>query len=93
VEPSAAPKWAVISVRDRGPGIAADDLDKLFLKFVRLQKSLTTSVRGTGLGLWICREYVEAMGGDIWVVSELNQGTDFQFCLPLDVTAGGKSGR
>jgi len=92
-EPTAAPKWAVISVRDRGPGIAAEDLDKLFLKFVRLQKSLTTNVRGTGLGLWICREYVEAMGGDIWVLSEINQGADFQFCLPLDVTAGGKSGR
>jgi signal transduction histidine kinase len=92
-DPGAAPKWAVISVRDHGPGIAPEDLDKLFQKFVRLQKSLTTNVRGTGLGLWICREYVEAMGGDIWVVSQVNQGADFQFCLPLDVTVGGKSGR
>jgi signal transduction histidine kinase len=85
-QPNAAPKWAVIGVRDRGPGIAAEDMDKLFQKFVRLQKSLTTNVRGTGLGLWICREYVEAMGGDIWVESTVNQGSDFQFCLPLDAT-------
>jgi signal transduction histidine kinase len=90
--PNAAPRWAVVSVRDRGPGIAREDFDKLFQKFVRLQKSLTTDVRGTGLGLWICSEYVQAMGGEIWVESELSQGADFQFCLPLDATGGTSHG-
>ncbi len=85
---NAAPMWAVISVRDRGPGIAPEDMDKLFKKFVRLSKSLTTNVRGTGLGLWICKEYVKAMGGEIWVDSEINGGADFQFCLPLAMTPG-----
>jgi signal transduction histidine kinase len=83
---NAAPMWAVISVRDHGPGIAPEDMDKLFKKFVRLSKSLTTNVRGTGLGLWICKEYVKAMGGEIWVESEINGGADFQFCLPVAVT-------
>lgn len=89
---NAAPRWVVVSVRDRGPGIAPEDFDKLFQKFVRLQKSLTTNVRGTGLGLWICREYVQAMGGDIWVESQINQGADFQFCLPQDTTGSTTAG-
>jgi signal transduction histidine kinase len=55
----------------------------LFKKFVRLSRSLTTPVRGTGLGLWICQRYVEAMNGDIWVDSEFGKGAFFQFSLPL----------
>lgn len=76
-------RWVVISVRDEGPGISPEDQAKLFQKFVRLSQSLTTAVRGTGLGLWICRQYVTAMGGDIWVESALQQGARFEFCLPL----------
>jgi signal transduction histidine kinase len=84
----AADRWVVMGVRDRGPGIAPEDMDKLFKKFVRLSRSLTTSVRGTGLGLWICREYLDAMGGDIWVESVYGQGSYFQFCLPIALTTG-----
>jgi signal transduction histidine kinase len=75
-------RWVVMAVQDTGPGIAREDQDKLFQKFVRLPRSLTTAVRGTGLGLWICAEYVRAMGGEIWVESELGQGARFLFCLP-----------
>jgi signal transduction histidine kinase len=75
-------QWLVIHVIDSGPGIAIEDLDRIFDRFVRTPQSLTTPVRGTGLGLWICREYVEAMGGNIWVESALGRGSDFQFCLP-----------
>jgi signal transduction histidine kinase len=57
-------------------------MDRIFDRFVRTPQSLTTPVRGTGLGLWICREYVEAMGGNIWVDSTIGRGSDFQFCLP-----------
>jgi signal transduction histidine kinase len=78
----AAERWVVISVVDRGEGIPTDDQAQLFQKFVRLKRSLTTSVRGTGLGLWICRQYVDAMGGDIWVESALGEGSTFRFCLP-----------
>jgi len=82
-------RWVVITVRDQGPGISPEDQAKLFQKFVRLSQSLTTAVRGTGLGLWICRQYVTAMGGDIWVESALQQGSRFEFSLPLVAAPNG----
>lgn len=75
--------YVVFSVVDRGEGISPDDQKKLFQKFVRLQRSLTTPVRGTGLGLYICRQYLTAMGGTIWVESTPGQGSTFSFALPL----------
>ncbi|HEV2236292.1 MAG TPA: ATP-binding protein [Ktedonobacterales bacterium] len=77
-----AERWVMVSVSDRGEGISPDDQRKLFQRFVRLSRSLTTPVRGTGLGLWISRRYVEAMGGEIWVESVVRQGSAFRFCLP-----------
>lgn len=77
-----AQEWVVVTVEDEGPGISVEDQARLFQKFVRLAQSLVTPVRGTGLGLWICRQYVEAMGGDIWVDSRVGQGSRFSFCLP-----------
>lgn len=79
VIPQSGP-WVVISVHDHGIGINAANQKRLFAKFVRLE--LTTSVRGTGLGLYICRRYIEAMGGEIWVESAPGQGSTFSFCLP-----------
>jgi signal transduction histidine kinase len=75
----------VISVRDHGPGIPAEDLPFLFKKFVRLKRDLTGSVRGTGLGLYISKRLVEAMGGCIWVESSgvPGEGSCFCFTLPL----------
>ncbi len=75
--------YVVFSVIDRGEGISPEDQKKLFQKFVRLQRSLTTPVRGTGLGLYICRQYLTAMGGYIWVESTAGQGSTFSFALPL----------
>jgi signal transduction histidine kinase len=75
--------YVIFSVVDRGEGISLDDQKKLFQKFVRLQRSLTTPVRGTGLGLYICRQYLTAMGGSIWVESTPGQGATFSFVLPL----------
>jgi signal transduction histidine kinase len=86
--PGAAERWVVVSVSDRGEGISPEDQGKLFQRFVRLPRSLTTPVRGTGLGLWICRQYVEAMGGDIWVESVVRQGSSFRFCLPAIAAPG-----
>jgi len=70
----------VLSVHDMGMGISSANQKKLFAKFVRLE--LTTNVRGTGLGLYICRRYIEAMGGEVWVESAPGQGSTFSFCLP-----------
>jgi signal transduction histidine kinase len=83
MDPGAPREWVVLGVRDFGLGIAEADQHRLFHKFVRLPQTLTTSIRGTGLGLWICKQYITAMGGDIWQESSYGQGAHFQFCLPL----------
>ncbi len=70
-------------VRDEGDGIDEEDQQKIFEKFVRASRSLTTPVRGTGLGLYICRRYIEAMGGKLWLEqSTPGAGSVFSFYLP-----------
>jgi len=71
-----------IKVSDTGPGIAAEDLEKLFTPFERLGAE-NTNVEGTGIGLAVSQRLVELMGGDIGVESELGQGSTFWMELPL----------
>jgi signal transduction histidine kinase len=73
-----------ISVRDAGLGIPPDDAPKLFNRFVRLERDIAGPVRGTGVGLYLCRTLVEAMGGRIWVESSgvTGEGSTFSFTLP-----------
>ncbi len=77
----------IICVRDHGPGIPADELPFLFEKFVRLKRDLTGPERGTGLGLYISKRLIEAMGGCIWVESPgvPGEGSSFYFTLPMAV--------
>jgi signal transduction histidine kinase/DNA-binding response OmpR family regulator/CHASE3 domain sensor protein len=70
-------------VLDTGPGIAADDQDKIFMKFIQLPNQ-TVGQRGTGLGLTICRDLVKLMGGEIGVASQPGGGSNFHFSLPLE---------
>ena len=70
------PHDIVISVRDSGEGIAAHQLDQLFQPF------FTTKPGGIGMGLAICRSIIEAHGGRIWAISNVNHGANFQFSLP-----------
>lgn len=72
----------LISVTDTGPGIPEDQLPKLFHKFSRLPGK-ERQVTGTGLGLVIARQIVEAHNGKIWVESEVSKGTTFYFSLPI----------
>ena len=72
-----------LSVQDAGPGIPAEELPLLFEKFVRLKRDLAGSTRGTGLGLYICKQLVEAMGGRIWVESSGHLGEGSRFCVTL----------
>jgi len=81
VDVAAREHEAVVSVRDQGFGIAADDIPRLFQRFRRL--NLGARRGGIGLGLYICRVLIEAHGGRIWVESELGQGSTFSFTLPL----------
>jgi signal transduction histidine kinase len=67
-------------LRDRGPGISPSALPHVFKRFWQIDSDAR---RGLGLGLFICREIVEAHGGHIWVESELGKGAVFQFTLPI----------
>lgn len=70
----------VVEVADRGPGLHADDVERVFEKFYRGKRPLG---RGVGLGLAICRGFVEAHGGRIWATNRSDGGASFQFTLPL----------
>ncbi len=72
----------VVSVTDTGPGIPKDQISKLFQKFSRLPGS-EHKAPGTGLGLVVARQIVEAHQGSIEVESEVNKGTTFRFTLPI----------
>ena len=72
-----------IWVQDYGPGIPPEDLAFLFTKFFRLKHHQRSSIRGTGLGLYICKQLVEAMDGRIWVESSGCPGKGARFCFTL----------
>ncbi|HSB90479.1 MAG TPA: ATP-binding protein [Anaerolineales bacterium] len=78
------PERLRIEVHDQGPGIPAEHLPHLFQRFYRVPDS-QRSVRGTGLGLYICRKIIEAHRGEIGVESHPGSGTRFYFTLPIDV--------
>ncbi|NEO58568.1 MAG: response regulator [Okeania sp. SIO3B5] len=67
------------SVRDTGIGLTQDQCKRLFRSFSQADDSTTRKYGGTGLGLAICKRLVNLMGGDIWVESQLDQGSNFQF--------------
>lgn len=73
----------MIYVRDYGAGVAPEDHQRLFERFVRLERDMNSPVRGAGLGLYICKQLVEAMGGRIWVESSgiAGEGSVFAFTL------------
>ena len=74
-----------ISISDNGIGIKPDNLAKLFDISQVLTTKGTSGETGTGLGLLLCKEFVEKHGGKIWVESEVGKGSDFKFTLPISV--------
>ena len=78
---------ALVSVTDRGDGIAAAELEQIFEPFYRGRSAKQRGIRGAGLGLAICRGIVEAHGGRIWAESLEGSATTFLLTLPLAETA------
>jgi signal transduction histidine kinase len=83
---------AELRIRDYGFGIPPDQIPLLFRRFVRLPRDLTSTIVGTGLGLYLCKSLVESMRGMIWVESAgvPGEGSTFHIILPLP-PRGGKS--
>ncbi len=76
-----------MSIRDDGPGIKAEHLPSLFHKFIQIDRPIGgAGYKGTGLGLAISKEIIELHGGKIWAESQLGQGSQFHFTLPLKAT-------
>ncbi len=76
------------SIIDTGIGISNDRLERIFEPFVQADASMTRRFGGTGLGTTIARQLAQLMGGDIHVQSELDVGSRFTLCLPLQSDAG-----
>ncbi|WP_353928978.1 response regulator [Okeanomitos corallinicola TIOX110] len=73
----------LITVKDTGRGIPKDKIDSIFERFQQVDSSDSRNHDGTGLGLAICKSIVQQHGGNIWVESEVNQGSSFYLNLPV----------
>ena len=76
-------KEIIFSVKDTGVGIPQQEQDKIFSKFFRGSNVVRMDTEGTGLGLFISKNIIEAHGGKIWFESEEGRGTIFYFTLPI----------
>jgi two-component system sensor histidine kinase VicK len=74
---------AVVSVKDEGLGIKAQDVEKLFERYYRVNSKQTQTISGFGIGLYLCAEIIQRHDGKIWVESEPGKGSTFYFSLPL----------
>lgn len=82
-------KYVVVCVEDEGIGIAKKDLLRAFDKFAQIENSLSRKVGGSGLGLPIAKQLLEAHNGVIWCDSEPDKGSRFYFALPVSVANAG----
>ena len=71
----------LFSVSDEGLGIPEEYVGKLFQKYARVDTGEAGKIKGTGLGLWICREIIKEHGGKIWVDSDVGKGSAFRFTV------------
>jgi signal transduction histidine kinase len=71
-----------LNVRNEGKGIPKEKMSMLFKKFSRIDSPEYAGKKGTGLGLFICKEIVEKQGGKIWAESEEEKWITFSFILP-----------
>jgi Signal transduction histidine kinase len=75
-------EFTEITINDTGIGISVDEIDNLFRLDARLKTQKSSNEKGTGLGLLLCKEFIEKNGGEIWVASTPGKGSSFMFTLP-----------
>ena len=73
----------IICVKDTGAGIESEDIERIFEPFYRGSRNIRPEVIGSGLGLSVCRQFVDLHGGKIWLESQVNSGSSFYVSLPL----------
>jgi signal transduction histidine kinase len=83
IEEDSEKKIAQVTVRDHGIGIPREQQPRIFGRFVRAENANAYGITGTGLGLYLCREIIERLGGHIWFESVENEGSTFFLTLPL----------
>ena len=71
------------SVSDTGIGISEENQHTVLERFIQVDSGFSSGYEGAGLGLSISKAYVELLGGDIWLKSELGEGTTFYFTIPV----------
>lgn len=76
-------EFIVVSVKDNGQGIGEEEQSRLFKKFSRKEKLTAERVKGTGLGLYLCKYFIELHGGHIEYSSTPGAGSEFRFFLPV----------
>lgn len=80
---------ATVSVKDEGLGISEEDQQHLFSSFFRGRNAI--NIQGTGLGLHIVKRYLDLLGGDVFLKSELGKGTTITFTIPVKQSANGEN--
>ena len=92
VEAARRRSYHAVLVCDEGIGIPEKERGHLFGRFSRLESARASQIRGAGLGLYICRQTMRAMEGDVWLRgSEPGRGSVFAFALPDAASASGAS--
>jgi signal transduction histidine kinase len=76
-------QFMIFSVKDEGPGIAPEEMDRLFKPFEKTSAKKTADEKSTGLGMLITRKVIEAHGGKIWIDSSVGEGTTVYFKIPI----------
>ena len=79
-----SPGHAIVSVKDDGLGLTAEDTAKIFDRYHRVEANHTRNIAGFGIGLYLSAEIINRHAGKIWVESEAGQGSTFYFSLPVE---------
>ena len=74
-----------VSIKNSGAGIEREEADKIFERFYRVDNSLNRKNEGCGIGLFLCRKFIEMHGGEIFL-DNIDNGTQFSFYLPINIT-------